>query len=33
MTKRARRMRQVPEVEEALDYSQQLEAAITGREV
>ena len=33
MEKRARRMRQVPEVEEALEYSQQLEAAITGREV
>jgi heterodisulfide reductase subunit A len=32
MEKRARRMRQVPEVEEALEYSQQLEAAITGRE-
>jgi heterodisulfide reductase subunit A len=30
MERRARRMRQVPQVEEALEYSRQLEAAITG---
>ena len=32
MERRARRMRQVPEVSEALAYAEQLEAAIIGRE-
>ena len=32
MERRARRMREVPEVDEALEYAEQLEAAIVGRE-
>jgi hypothetical protein len=33
MEKRARRLREVPQVEEALEYSRKLEAVVTGEEV
>jgi len=33
MEKRARRMRETPQVEKALEYSRELETAMTGKEV